>query len=198
MFNMAEKKTKEKKTKKKPVRVAKKHPEKKRPKEQAKVQVNKEFVAPANLLRWQAPDYYTFEKSPYWSLGVGIIAIAASLVLIYTQNYFPVIIVILAVIVTFQVAHEKPKSHEFAIDESGVLSRNTYMPFIELRSFWIAKHGTKSVLYLEPVSRLKGPVVIPLGNQSASEVRNFILQYLPEKMEYGEMLSEKLIRIFRL
>jgi len=195
---MAEKKAKEKKIKKKPPKAVKKQILKKPLKKQAKPPVKEEFAPSANLLRWQAPDYYTFEKSPYWSLGVGIIAIAASLVLIYTQNYFPVMIVILAVIVTFQVAHEKPKSHEFAIDESGVLSRNTYIPFIELRSFWIAKHGTKSVLYLEPVSHLKGPVVIPLGNQGAAEVKNFILRYLPEKMEYGEMLSEKLIRIFRL
>ncbi len=158
----------------------------------------KEYVAPQNIIRWNAPDYYTFEKSPYWSLIVGLIAIAASLILIYTNNYFPVIIIILAVIVTFQVAHEKPKAHEFAVDESGVLSRNTYIPYIELKSFWIAKHGTKSILYLEPVSRLKSAVVIPLGNQGAPEVRNFILRFLPEKLEYGELFSEKLIRIFRL
>jgi len=150
------------------------------------------------ILRWKAPDYYTFEKSPLWSLAIGLLAIILSLVLIYTSNYFPVIIIILAVIVTFQVAHEKPKTQEFAIDKGGVLSRETYFPFLELKSFWIARHDRKTVLYLEPVNRIKSSIVIPLGKQNSTEVRNFLLQYLPEKLEGGELISDKLIRIFKL
>lgn len=196
-----EKETREKVKSKKPVKktVNKiKKPEKiLRPAEKSVSKIEK-YAPQENLLRWKAPDYYTFEKSPYWSLIVGVIAIAASLILIYTENYFPVIIVILAVIVTFQVSHEKPKAQEFAVDEGGVLSRNTYIPYIELKSFWIASHGNKSILYLETVSRLRGPIVIPLGEASSSEIRMFLLRYLPESLESGEMLSEKLIRIFRL
>ena len=151
------------------------------------------------VLRWKAPDYYTFEKSPYWSAAIGVLAMGFALILYYTGNYFPIIIIILAVIVTFQVAHEKPKTEEFAVDEGGVVSRNTYIPYVELKSFWIAKHaGKKSILYLEPVGILKGPVSIPIGEESEFQVKNFLLQYLPEKNEYGEMFSDKLIRIFRL
>jgi hypothetical protein len=155
-------------------------------------------VLSKKILRWKAPDYYTFERSPYWSLVVGVVSMALSLILIYTGNFFPVIIIILAVIVTFQLSHEKPKTHEFAIDESGLLSRDVYMPFYELKSFWIAKHGTKSILYIEPVGVFKGPITIPLGEQSQVEVRNYLLRYLPEKLESGELMSEKLIRIFKL
>ena len=154
--------------------------------------------APANVIRWKAPDYYTFEKSPYWSLGVGLLAVVLSLVLIYTNNFFPIIIIILAVIITFQVSHEKPKTEEFAVDEGGVLSRNEYLPYTELKSFWVAKHGKKSILYFETLSYLRGPVAIPLGEQSATEVRIYLLRFLPERLEYGEMFSDKLIRIFRL
>ena len=157
-----------------------------------------EPVAQSNILRWKAPDYYTFERSPYWSLIVGMVSMVLSLVLIYTGNFFPVIIIILAVIVTFQVAHEKPKVHEFAIDESGILSREEYVPFYELKSFWIAKHGSKSILYLERIGYLKGPIAIPLGQQGQIEVKNFLLRYLPERLEAGEQMSEKLMRVFKL
>jgi len=153
---------------------------------------------PTNILRWRAPDYYTFEKSPYWSLVVGIVSLVLSLILIYTGNFFPVIVIILAVIVTFQVAHEKPKTHEFAVDESGILSREEYIPFYELKSFWIAKHENKSILYLERVGYFKSPIAIPLGQQNQVEVKNFLLRYLPEQFGRGEQLSEKLIRVFRL
>lgn len=165
-----------------------------------KAQVGKpvDIFDPSMVLRWKTPDYYTFEKSPYWSLLIGLMAIVFSLILIFTGNYFPVIIVVLAVIVTFQVAHEKPKTQEFALDKGGILAREHYHPFIELKSFWIVRHDNRSILYLEPVSVLKSPIVLPLGKQSVSETRNFLLQYLPEKMEYGELLSDKLIRLFRL
>jgi len=150
------------------------------------------------ILRWKTPDYYTFEKSPYWSLGVGVLAIVFSLILIYTNNYFPVIIIILAVIVTFQVAHDKPKPQEFAVDEGGILERNQYISYLELKSFWITTHETKPILYLEPLSSLRAPIVIPLSRQNSAEVRVFLLRFLPEKMEYGELWSDKLMRIFRL
>jgi len=156
------------------------------------------LIQSSNILRWKAPDYYTFERSPYWSLIVGVVSMILSLILIFTGNFFPVIIIILAVIVTFQVAHDKPKTQEFAVDESGILAREQYMPFHELQSFWIAKHGSKSILYVEKVGVFKGPIPLPLGQQNQNEVKNFLLRYLPERLERGEQMSEKLIRIFRL
>lgn len=155
-------------------------------------------VEPSGVIRWDAPDYYTFEKSPYWSFAVGLLAVALSIFLIYTNNYFPVIIIILAVIVTFQVAHERPKAQEFAIDEGGVLVRNEYIPYGELKSFWIARHGNKTVLYLEPMQFLRPPITVPLGRMGVLEIRSFLLRFIPEQFERGEVLSDKLIRIFRL
>lgn len=163
-----------------------------------KIEAKAPASTPSGILRWKAPDYYTFERSPYWSLGIGALAIVFSMILIFTQNYFPVIIIILAVIVSFQLAHDEPKTQEFALDESGILCRNNYITFSETRSFWIAKHGTKSILYIEPASFLRGPIMIPLGQQNENEVRYFMLRYLPEKFEAGELMSEKLIRIFKL
>jgi hypothetical protein len=187
----------EKKPIKKVANKSAKKPEKKQDSKPVKKAPIK-LIESSNILRWKAPDYYTFERSPYWSLVVGLVSMVLSLILIYTQNFFPVIIIILAVIVTFQVAHEKPKTQEFAIDESGVLAREVYLPFYELDSFWIAKHGSKSILYIGRVGAFKGPIAIPLGQQNQIEVKNFLLRYLPEKIEYGEQLSEKLIRIFKL
>jgi len=192
------KQVKAKKESKKPVKKPAKKAVSHKPVSHKPEEKFKEVKAPTNVIRWKAPDYYTFEKSPYWSLGVGLLAIILSLILIYTNNFFPVIIVILTVIITFQVAHEKPKTEEFAVDEGGVLSRNEYLPYTELKSFWIAKHGKKSILYLEPLGRFRGPIAIPLGEQSTAEVRVHLLRFLPERLEYGEMFSDKLIRIFRL
>jgi len=189
---------KEDKTVKKPIKQAVKKPEKKSNNLPIPKPPKIKEIPSTNILRWKAPDYYTFERSPYWSLLVGVVSLVLSLILIYTGNFFPVIIIILAVIVTFQLAHEKPKTHEFAVDESGILSREEYIPFYELESFWIARHGSKSILYIDRVGLFKGAIAIPLGQQSQIEVKNFLLRYLPERFERGEQLSEKLIRIFRL
>ena len=151
------------------------------------------------VVRWKAPDYYSNQKGPLWSVMAGVGAIILSLLLIYTGNYFTVIIVILAIIVAFQISHEKPETIEFAIDESGVISRNQYYPFDELESFWVSKHGNrKYILYIETASRLKGPLTIPLGQQGVAAVKGVLLGHLPEEFNYGEMFSDKLIRIFKL
>ena len=158
-----------------------------------------ELVAPENVIKWKAPDYYANDKGPVWSIMVGVVAILLSLLLIYTSNYLAVVIVILAVIVAFQTAHEKPETVEFAIDESGVIARNQYYPFDELESFWVTKHNkNRYILYIETASRWKGPLTIPLGQKSTAEIKGFLLGHLPEEFNYGEMLSDKLIRIFKL
>ncbi len=203
MAEKAKKKVKKAVPKKaKPVLKAKKEEKKKPVKAQplkvASSKTKAKEVLDSVILRWSAPDYYTFERSPYWSLAVGVLAIVFSLILIYTNNYFPVIIIILAVIVTFQLAHDKPKPQEFAVDEGGILERNQYISYLELRSFWITKHETKPILYIEPLSPFKAPVVIPLSRQVTNEVRILLLHHLPEKTEVGELLSDKLMRLFRL
>jgi len=177
---------------KKPVRRA---PAKKVVKKVAQVGV----ASTDRVIKWKAPDYYANEKGPAWSIMVGIVAILLSLLLIYTGNYMPVIIVVLAVVVAFQTSHEKPETVEFAIDESGVIARNQYYPFDELESFWVSKHKeNKFILYLETASRWKGPLTIPLGQKSVAEIKGFLLGHLPEEFNYGEMFSDKLIRMFKL
>lgn len=134
-----------------------------------------------------------------WSLMVGVVALLLSVLLIYTGNYLPVVIVVLAIIVAFQTSHEKPETVEFAVDESGVIARNQYYPFDELESFWVSRHGKKKfILYLETTSRFKGPLTIPLGQQSVPAVKGFLLGHLPEEFNYGEMFADKMIRIFKL
>lgn len=168
-------------------------------KEVVKTDIKTDALSPDKVIKWKAPDYYANEKGPVWSVMVGLVAVLLSLLLIYTGNYMPVIIVVLAVIVAFQTSHEKPETVEFAIDESGVIARNQYYPFDELVSFWVSNHKeNKYILYLETASRLKGPLTIPLGQKSVAEVKGFLLGHLPEEFNYGEMLSDKLIRIFKL
>jgi len=186
-------------TKKKP-RARKQTAAKTKPAKKAvKTDIKTGVLSPDKVIKWKAPDYYVNEKGPVWSIMVGLIAVLLSLLLIYTGNYIPVIIVVLAVIVAFQTSHEKPETVEFAIDESGVIARNQYYPFDELESFWVSKHKeNKYILYLETASRLRGPLTIPLGQKGVAEVKGFLLGHLPEEFNYGEMLSDKLIRIFRL
>jgi hypothetical protein len=168
------------------------------PKKTVKAKLEAE-AAPDKAIRWKAPDYYANEKGPLWSLMIGLVAVLLSLLLIYTGNYVPVVIVILAVIVAFQISHEKPQTVEFAIDESGVIARNQYYPFDELESFWISRQGEKKyILYLETASIWRGPLTIPLGQKSITEVKSYLLGHLPEEFNYGEMFSDKLIRIFKL
>lgn len=197
---MVKKITPKKKTTGQKVKAARKPIKKVKPavKPKPKVAV-KPVVSPSpQVLRWRAPDYYTFERSPYWSLAVGLVAIVLCLILIYTNNLFPIVIILLAVIVTFQLAHEKPKEEEFALDDGGVLARNEYIPYLEIKSYWVARHGERSILYLEPINPFKAPIAIPLEKASPKEVKLYLLRYVPEKFEYGEMLSDRLIRIFKL
>jgi len=155
-------------------------------------------ITTRKVVKWTAPEFHFFEKGLYWSILIGLLGVAVSIFLILTGNLFPVVIVILVVIVAFQLGHEKPKDIEVALDEGGVLYRNIYTPYSEIKSFWVAKHGQRSILYFEPISHFKGVIAVYLGKTEPEGLRTYLLQYLPERFEINEMLSDRLIRIFRL
>ena len=151
-------------------------------------------------IKWQAPEFHFYEKGVVWFSKFSIIAVLLIIIFIYlgiTQKHFSYYlasgVVLAAALALFSQARVKPQAVNFHLTEDGVeFSGKKYM-WEHLKNFWVSD----DTVYFESKKRFSIPISMPLGGQDANQLRNYLLQYLPEKSDGGEMLFDKVNKLFK-
>lgn len=151
-------------------------------------------------IKWQSPEFIFHEKNFGWFSKFSLIALVLIVFFIYlgisqkhTSYYLAAGVVLAAITALFSQARAKPQSADFHLDQDGIeISGRKYF-WHNLRNFWISD----DTIYFENKKRISFPVSAPLGDQNSTELRNYLLQYLPEKSDGGEMVFDKINKIFK-
>ncbi len=152
------------------------------------------------LLSWEFNEYERPERSKKWYLIGGLAAIALLMYAIIARNYiFGVIIILVALIYFLYDIHEPPKVR-FAITPAGVRVGRRFIRHKDIAHFWIVyKPGHVQALYLRPAGWTMPQLSIPLEGQDPLQVRELLLQYVPENLnEEDEPVSDALGRMLKL
>lgn len=153
------------------------------------------------LASWDFPEFYKPERSFAWYV-IAVLLGAGLLIWAFTdQNYlFALIIIILAAIITLRIRRE-PKIIKAAIYEDGIsVGSNTFYEWKDIRNFWIAYDPPEvKNLYIEFVAGLRPSITINLEDQNPLNVREILLNYLPEDTEReNETFSDGFTRLLKL
>lgn len=151
-------------------------------------------------IKWQAPEFHFYEKGTAWFSKFSIIAVLLIIIFIYlgiTQKHFSYYlaagVVLAAALALFSQARVRPQSTNFHLAEDGVEFLGHKFLWGNLKSFWISDDA----VYFENKKRFSIPISMPLANQKPEQLRNYLLQYLPEKSDGGEMIFDKVNRLFK-
>lgn len=131
-----------------------------------------------DAITWEAPEFEHIEKSTTWywtSMSIAIVLIAIAL---WQKNFLFAVFIVVAELVIFMLAGEKPKMWQFSIDERGVT---------------IEKHKTyryKDILLydIHPFSDEYDELVL----RTRSKVQHYIKIFIP--VEDEEVITELLDR----
>jgi hypothetical protein len=149
------------------------------------------------VLKWQAFEYEHGEKSPDWFWALWIIAIAGTATSVILGNVLFAIL-ILAGAFTFSLhAVKKPRLIKFEINERGVMIGKILYPFSALKSFWIEdmEESVPPKILIKSKKMLATHIVIPVEDIHPSDIREFLLERLPEE-EDSESLAQKIVEHF--
>lgn len=151
-------------------------------------------------LEWSALEHEHIEKSSDWFWALGIIAIAGAIASIIFNNILFAIIIIIGAFVFSVNANKKPERVNFKINNRGVIINNTMHPFSSLESFWVEEgdnenEESKPKLLIKSKKLLMTHIVIPIESVRATDIRNFLLEYLNEE-EDSESLAQKIMEFF--
>ncbi|HZS43198.1 MAG TPA: hypothetical protein VFA52_03210 [Candidatus Paceibacterota bacterium] len=150
---------------------------------------------PLSPLTWQALEYHHEPKSVDWFWAVGIIALCIAVTsVIYGDILFAILVLIGAGSLAIYAVRE-PELVQFELNEKGVRIDRKLYPYATLESFWVEEHRNvhpRPKLLIKSQKITMPLIVIPIEEIHPDDIRNFILNYLPEEEHY-EPLSQKLM-----
>lgn len=152
------------------------------------------------VFSWQHTDYVPYQKDKRWYISSVILLLLAVAWSFWQQNYLFGIFLIMFYMVVLLYENRQPEIIDFFITPLGVKSGDKFYYWRSIAHFYIVyrAQGVKN-LYLEAKNPLMGRLIIPLENQNAVAIRDYLLKFLPEDLEReAEPLSEQLRRFLKL
>ena len=141
-------------------------------------------------ISWQTLEYTYYPKSNDWYWSVGIIAVGLFIVAYIQRNFLFGVLVLLGGFSVLLYGARQPKKIEVTITGQGIQIDDRLFPHEELKSFWVFyMPGDVKELSLKLEKTLAPYLRIPLGDANPSDIRTFLLNYLPEKKQEDSLID---------
>lgn len=136
------------------------------------------------LIEWSSRDHVPQKRSFIWHAGVVIVSAALIAYAILVFNFLFALFV-LAASVALVVASSRPvDTHNIAIFPRGIeVEGLPSLMFADIESFWIFPDTAPAMLSLRPRHRIRFPTYLLLENVDSENVREVLLNYIPEREE---------------
>jgi hypothetical protein len=145
---------------------------------------------------WETPEFEKVEKEKSWFIMPAIIAIILCVFSLIIDNYLFVLLIILSFVTFYIYAKKSPRTIKFRIDEKGVEVDGRLHEYADLRSFWLFYNPP-----LEKTLSIRGKKTffpylrIPMDKENPTEIRKFLLKFIPEKRHQESIISIWMKRI---
>lgn len=139
------------------------------------------------LINWHFPEFEKPERTMIWYIILFVIFISLLIYSILTLNFLFAIIVVMVVVILFLHQRKDPMELEIKIREAGIEIGDNFYFYKDLNKFFIIYEPPEiSNLYIEFKSRLKPELSIPLKEQNPVNVRDILINFLPENIDREE------------
>jgi len=144
-------------------------------------------------ISWKALEYKRKEKTADWYWAVILISLAMVVTSFILHNVLFAILIIISTGILMSFSMTPPKTVAISINQKGLIVGKEMYPFATLDAFWVeSADGEDQKILLKSKKLIMPLIAIPLEEHHHLDVREFLLNYLPE-VEMHEPLSQKIM-----
>ena len=144
-------------------------------------------------ISWKALEYKRKEKTADWYWAVILISLAMVVTSFILHNALFAILIIISTGILMSFSMTAPKTVSISINQKGIVVGKEMYPFATLDAFWVeSADGEDQKILLKSKKLIMPLIAIPLEEHHHLDVREFLLNYLPE-VEMHEPLSQKIM-----
>lgn len=151
------------------------------------------------IISWLAPEFIRYERGKIWKvLAVAAVLAAAVLGVLYNAWTFSLAVVIFA-IVYYLLNREHPKDIQISLSNVGIKAGKRRYPFGKIKSFWIIYDPPfAKTLNIRVEGDFVSDITLQLNEQSPADVREFLMEKIPEQEGQQEPISDIFLRLFKI
>lgn len=159
-------------------------------------EVDDDVEEEATLLEWRAEEHTHRPKSPVWFvvLAAGT-TVAVGLQLFFYMNFIGALTLAFIGGLIYYIAQQKPGTMRYRIMYDGVALNNMLYHYKDLDSFnVIYEPGEVKTVIFRSQRRLSPYVHMEIGDADPVEIRDVLLEFLPEDQDLDEPLVDIIAR----
>ncbi len=148
--------------------------------------------APLFVFEWEAPEFRHYPKNPAWYITMFlVIGLLVAYQIILRDWFGAACLIILAVLIYF-FSRQTPNHVTMQISDRGIHINGDLIPYSRIRQFWIVDDHEHKILNLETTAYLNHLLSIELEDQDADEIRDFLIDILPEHEKPEPTAAQKI------
>ena len=151
------------------------------------------------VISWIAPESMRHERGKTWKTVMGgLIVVLVLGGIVYNAITFSLAIITFA-FVYYLVRMENPKDMEVKISNVGIKVGGRKYSYGDIKAFWVIYEPPYlKTLNIKIQNNINCDVTIQLNDQNPAEVRDFLMEKIPEMEGQKEKLSEIFARLFKI
>ena len=146
-----------------------------------------------NKISWQAPEFKHYEKTAGWYVTLIAVAILIAGFFIVQKDIFAAVTTIILAGLVVLFSRQKPEIVPIEIDSKAVKFGKIEFPYKQIKHFWVVHNERHKTINLRTTTYVNNTIILELGDQNPDEVRNFLMQYLPEHEATEETFAQRLM-----
>lgn len=135
---------------------------------------------PTVLVSWSASEFVSHEKSVGWYLLLGFLAVLTSaIIFIITREIFSIIVVLVLAIALAVFGNLKPRTLDYALEDSGIQIGDKFFAYGTFKSFAIIEDSTVPSIQLLPQKRFMVPITVYFAPNDEDIIVSTLGNFLP-------------------
>lgn len=150
------------------------------------------------ILVWEAKEFAEYSRDHKWYAVAGLIGGLVTVAALILQQWLAAVVFVLATFVVIRHADDTPRTLTYSISKLGVHVGERFVPFNELKAYWIIYKPPVKTLHFQTTSRFKPLIKADLGDLDPLAVQEVLKDHLPEQSQQSEDFLDKFSRFIRL
>ena len=151
-----------------------------------------------NSISWQAPEFKHYKKNAGWYVTlISITILIIGFFVIIQKDYFAAITIAILAVMIIYFSRQKPQIIEIHLTNKDVHQGNLHIPYKQIKHFWIVNKEPHKTLNFETSAYMNRLMVVELDEQDPDEIREFLLDFLPEHEDTEPTMTQRVIHWFK-
>lgn len=133
------------------------------------------------FLEWMAPSRIFKRRDKEYFVNIAAIVFLLSVILVFAREFVLIATVMSVVFLVYVLSTVPPEDIKNRLTNLGLESAGHFYRWEEFIDFWFEEQWGQTMLILRPFAATR--VIILLGNQQKTKVRDFIAKYIPYREE---------------